>query len=488
MIPFPAFIVLCIVSAFGVLGNIFIIGAVYTQKKLRMRSNAFIVNLAVADLIITTYVMPAGLVTSRLNRNPFGRDLCDFNAFLVMCTCGVSTQSLMMIALERYVYICKMHLSEKLFSGKLLAVYVCLTWVYSAAWTVHGWTGWTKFVYGEDVYLCIFDGTYSLSFDLCLTGFGMMLPMFVLIFCYFRIFRTVWTSRAAVSNKQYRDTLKTKRRENASDGSVEKALRQQERKRKREKRLAVMLFTVVVLFVVFWVTAAVVLPMSALWADMPRILYPISIWLALCNSSVNSIAYGALNKQFRKGYRAFWRRVFCIDQCRKRGAGHAQNEQQSSHSTSGKHHHSTDTISTRASHSRRRCNSRQSSSSNGSGKDVRCKAEQVQNAQTHQDDPQVPGDTTAEVAGARPVNTRLDVCAGNTSNDLKNDSSVQKSGDSAVLSPSVDSLSTPDSTSKTGGFYQYLHVYDETPQTGLYSSPILGATVVKRDGTMETLL
>ena len=303
--PVWCFGLLCIVAFVGSIGNTFIIGAVCMQKRLRVRGNAFIINLAVADLIITAYIMPMGLATTRFEEPPFGDFLCDINGFLIMCSCGVSTQSLMMVAVERYVTICKTHWYPKVFSVKTITIYIILAWVYSGVWTAQGWTGWTIYFYGENIFMCIFDGSYSFSYDICLALFGMILPMVVLFFCYTNIFRVVWKSRTALATHK-----KPKLTENNND--IAGSFSSEQRRMKREVRLAMTLFTIVIVFTLLWLPAAIVLPMSAAWPDTPRILFTISLWIAVCNSSINSIIYGAMNYNFRQGYQLFFSKLLCL--------------------------------------------------------------------------------------------------------------------------------------------------------------------------------
>lgn len=311
MLHLAAFVILCVVSVFGTIGNVFIIGAVCLQKTLRVRGSVFIINLAIADLIITSYIMPIGLATSQYRVNPFGETLCEINAFLILLTSGVSTQSLMMIAFERYFHICKVHWYRRIFTKHTTACLVAFTWVYSAIWTCQGWTGWTKYIYGEDVYVCILDGTVSLSYNLCLVIFGMLLPMVVLAFCYLNI---LWTVRSSQSNINKDKKLA---REHPDDPTLLAVYKQKKKKLQREQRLIWTLFAIVIIFVVFWTPSVIVLPLSGFWEEMPKVLYTISVWTALSNSSVNSIVYGAMNKNFRRGYVALFRKLFCCCSGRK---------------------------------------------------------------------------------------------------------------------------------------------------------------------------
>ena len=286
----------------GTIGNLLIIGAVSLSPRLRVRGNAFIVNLALVDLVITCYIMPIGLTTSQFQENPFGRTICDINAFLILITCGVSTQSLMLIALERYFHICKTKYYSKVFQPHLVAVYILITWIYTAIWAAQGWTGWTKYIYGVDIYVCLFDGTVSLSYDLSLVIFGMLLPMCVLLFCYTAIFRKVHFSNVRLAEHRRRHGL---------DLTSQDALVATEQNMKKEFRFVLTLFAIVLAFVVLWLPAAIVLPMSGVWTNMPKRFYSVAVWLAFCNSCVNSVIYGILNKNFRRGYANLVQRMFC---------------------------------------------------------------------------------------------------------------------------------------------------------------------------------
>ena len=143
-----------------------------------------------------------------------------------------------------------------------------------------------------------------MSYDICLTFFGMILPMMVITFCYFNIFRTVRVSKNNV-RAQKKHAI-----ENPDDPVLYLLYTQKKKKLAREKRFIQTLVTIVILFILFWLPASIVLPLSGFWEDMPKILYGISVWCAFSNSSINSIAYGAMNKNFRSGYITLFKCIF----------------------------------------------------------------------------------------------------------------------------------------------------------------------------------
>ena len=72
-----------------------------------------------------------------------------------------------------------------------------------------------------------------------------------------------------------------------------------------------MLLTIVIVFAICWTPATFVFTFSGIWSSMPQILWPIAIWLAFCNSGMNSLIYGVMNKHFRTGYMELFEYMFC---------------------------------------------------------------------------------------------------------------------------------------------------------------------------------
>ena len=294
-------IAVAVVACFGTVGNLCIIAAVFLRKSLRVSSNAFIVNLAVADLIVTAYIMPLGISTSQGLVSPLDVDfLCDFNACLIVTTCGVSTQSLMFIAIERYLHVCKQHLHARFVNARLVCFAIVFTWIYTLAFSVQGFTGWTEYKLGEDTFLCIFYGPHSLSYDVSLAAFGFVLPLVVLVFCYVSIYRYIRRSRRALEAHK-------------TDSPSKRKLRHLKRIQKRENRFLLMLVTIVIVFFLCWAPGAVVLALSGVLGpnSISGVVYNVTIWVALSNSAMNSVIYGILNHNFRRGYLQIAVRLTC---------------------------------------------------------------------------------------------------------------------------------------------------------------------------------
>ena len=290
-------IFLAAVACLGVAGNLLIILAVCVDKKLRVCGNALVVNLAVADLIITAYLMPIGLATSQSRLEPLTHALCSAHAVLLTTACGVSTLSLTLIAVERYTRICRLSSYDRLFHARTVTFYVAFLWLLSVALALQGFSGWTSYQYSKDVYMCSFSAPYSLSYDASVSLIGIVLPLLVIIFCYVSIFRTVAKSKTAVASHAA---------QTHSDVSTS-------RHRQRDYQFRVLLVIIVVTYGACWLPCACVVVLSGVLPGgaIPDVVYTIVVWIALCNSTMNSIIYGVMNMNFRRGYAVIAQKLFC---------------------------------------------------------------------------------------------------------------------------------------------------------------------------------
>ena len=115
-------------------GNIFIIIIVYKHRELRKTVNYFIVNMAVSDLLSSLIVIPfliTGLVTDswhwRVN-GILGSIFCKLSYVLGLVSFLVSSQSLVWIAIDRFVAIV-FPIKTGLISTKIRKAAILSTWI-----------------------------------------------------------------------------------------------------------------------------------------------------------------------------------------------------------------------------------------------------------------------------------------------------------------------------------------------------------------------
>jgi hypothetical protein len=118
----------CVVM--GIFGNILVIATVATQRSLRRKHFMFVSSMAIADLIVSGYVVPIWLVAVATGRYPAVNDEhCIINALLMLLGVFASVYTLILIAFNRYLLVCKPDRYSKVFTKKTSILFCSLPWV-----------------------------------------------------------------------------------------------------------------------------------------------------------------------------------------------------------------------------------------------------------------------------------------------------------------------------------------------------------------------
>uniref|UniRef100_A0AAV2LBP4 G-protein coupled receptors family 1 profile domain-containing protein n=1 Tax=Knipowitschia caucasica TaxID=637954 RepID=A0AAV2LBP4_KNICA len=196
-------VVILFVGITGILGNFLVIYAFCRSRSLRTPSNIFIINLAIADLLMCLTQTPIFFVNSMHKRWIFGRKACELYAFCgaLFGICGMMT--LMVIAVDRYVVITRPLASLGVMSRKKAMVISAVAWLYSMGWSLPPFFGWSAYVPEGLMTSCSWDYmTFTplvRSYTMLLFTFVFFIPLGVIIFCYFCIFRAIRHTTRAIS-------------------------------------------------------------------------------------------------------------------------------------------------------------------------------------------------------------------------------------------------------------------------------------------------
>ncbi|XP_038044715.1 alpha-1D adrenergic receptor-like [Patiria miniata] len=182
-----------IVILLGTVGNIMVILAVMLSKKLRTATNAFVVNLAVADLS-TCLVLPWTVVaTLSTNGLPVGEWVCSVTAVVQATAIGCSMYTLASIGLQRLLLIKRpMTTYRVIYTPRKLAVWLAVAWCIPLLVTLIppladvGAVG-----YNKKYRHCGFPSTHPRSndYDLIIAAGLYPIPLITIIVCYVLIWK-----------------------------------------------------------------------------------------------------------------------------------------------------------------------------------------------------------------------------------------------------------------------------------------------------------
>ncbi|KAJ8313771.1 hypothetical protein KUTeg_008332, partial [Tegillarca granosa] len=269
---------------FAIVGNFMTIIVILAKKELRKsKTNLFILNLAVADMLVGILVIPFSLVTLIKEKWIFPEWFCDFN-FCINCVCIItSVHTLMYIAVHKYI--CISRIGYYFHTWKCLLM-ISAAWIWSTTFAVLTTKVFSEVVYKPKTMQCgpryPEDTVKSLTLLAGYQTFNFYLPFIIMAIAYIKIFY--------IMRKSFEF-----RRNNSRSFSAH--TRTQEHKLLRT--LLIILFCFLLCFspYVFYTFYSSILKNKQ---DIPAFLNPLAYSFGCLNSVCNPVIYAWRFPDFRK--------------------------------------------------------------------------------------------------------------------------------------------------------------------------------------------
>ncbi|XP_051786920.1 pinopsin-like [Erpetoichthys calabaricus] len=265
-----------VVAATFVNGLVIVVSVRY--KKLRSPLNYILVNLAVADLLVTFF---GSTISFSNNANGYfllGKSVCEFEGFMVSLTGIVGLWSLAILAFERYIVICK-PMGDFRFQQKHAVIGCTFTWVWSLIWTTPPLFGWSSYVpeglrtsCGPNWYT---GGTNNNSYVMMLFITCFVMPLSMIIFSYGNLLVTL---RLVAAQQKESETTQ-----------------------RAEREVTRMVIAMVLAFLICWLPYATFAMVVAIDKDIVinPTLASMPSYFSKTATVYNPIIYVFMNKQFR---------------------------------------------------------------------------------------------------------------------------------------------------------------------------------------------
>ncbi|XP_056247497.1 melanopsin-like [Seriola aureovittata] len=279
--------VILLVGVTGMLGNTLVIYVFCRSRTLRSPSNLLVVNLAVADFLMSLTQSPVFFVASLHHRWVFGELACELYAFCGALFGITSMMTLTAIAMDRCLTITRpLALRGGVSRRRVLAV-LAAVWLYSLGWSLPPFFGWSAYVPEGLQTSCSWDymsfTATVRTYTILLFAFVFFIPLALIAGCYFAIFQVV--RRAGREMKRL------------SCGETNKA---HERLRS-EWRMAKVALGVILLFVLSWSPySAVALTATAGYAHLlTPYMNSVPAVIAKASAIHNPIIYAITHPKYR---------------------------------------------------------------------------------------------------------------------------------------------------------------------------------------------
>ncbi|XP_056326889.1 melanopsin-A [Danio aesculapii] len=282
--------VILTVGITGMLGNFLVIYAFSRSRTLRTPANLFIINLAITDFLMCATQAPIFFTTSMHKRWIFGEKGCELYAFCGALFGICSMITLMVIAVDRYFVITRPLASIGVLSQKRALLILLVAWAYSLGWSLPPFFGWSAYVPEGLLTSCTWDYmTFTPSvraYTMLLFIFVFFIPLIIIIYCYFFIFRSIRTTNEAVgkiNGDNKRDSMKRFQR------------------LKNEWKMAKIALIVILMYVISWSPySTVALTAFAGYSDMlTPYMNSVPAVIAKASAIHNPIIYAITHPKYR---------------------------------------------------------------------------------------------------------------------------------------------------------------------------------------------
>ncbi|XP_005987605.2 pinopsin-like [Latimeria chalumnae] len=265
-----------VISASFVNGLVVMVSIRY--KKLRSPLNYILVNLAVADLMVTFFGSTISFSNNINGYFVFGKTACEFEGFMVSLTGIVGLWSLAILAFERYIVICK-PMGDFRFQQRHAVIGCTFTWLWSLVWAAPPLFGWCSYVpeglrtsCGPNWYT---GGTNNNTYVMTLFITCFMMPLSMIIFSYASLLVTL---RAVAAQQKESETTQ-----------------------RAEKEVTRMVVAMVMAFLICWLPYATFALVVAVNKDIKinPTLASMPSYFSKTATVYNPVIYVFMNKQFR---------------------------------------------------------------------------------------------------------------------------------------------------------------------------------------------
>ncbi|MEE6460665.1 hypothetical protein FKM82_001059 [Ascaphus truei] len=184
-----------IIGSVGVIGNLLVLYAFYSNKKLRTAPNYFIMNLAISDFLMSATQAPVCFLNSLHGKWILGEIGCNVYAFCGALFGITSMMTLLAISVDRYLVITKPLQSLQWSSKKRTSRFIVIVWLYSLMWSSAPLFGWSSYVPEGLKISCTWDyitsSAANKSYTMMLCCCVFFIPLLIISHCYLFMFLAI---------------------------------------------------------------------------------------------------------------------------------------------------------------------------------------------------------------------------------------------------------------------------------------------------------
>ena len=280
-------VLMSVITLMSLFGNSLVLACIRRIDELKTMTGLFIANLAVSDLGVGLVCLPFAIAASIDEELLENRSICSIDGFSLVLFFIGSIETLCLISVHKYITV--VYAMRKVVTKKRAYIMIASVWVLSLVLASGPLFGWSKYVYKDGRHQCAPSppkNALERSYFSLLLGFGYVIPVATMLFCYSRLY---FTSRQHL--RRLRANAITNENVTNSEG-----------------KLINTLVLILLAFILCWLPFVVYITFGISRQPIPFYLPTIAFLFGYGNSALNPIIYVLRHQSFRK---SFWE-VICL--------------------------------------------------------------------------------------------------------------------------------------------------------------------------------
>ena len=268
----------------AVIGNSFVLLAIYRNPQLRTVPNYFIAALAMSDIFLPLLGAPQSITVALLGRWPFNEDVCQAQAYFIIILTCTSIQILTLTAINRFYRIVRTKNYKRIFTKRNTITMILLSSFLASVEPLPYLLSGRRYIFHPGKMICFQTAEISVPNFLVFMYIGP--PAFTLAVCYFLVFRKISVHRQNVQS-------------NLNSSSANNSLTS------RDIKTTKILFISVLGFLACYTPIFIIDFVDTFRGEetFPRQVYFLYLILGNLSAVINPFIYGFLNNNFRAEYK-----------------------------------------------------------------------------------------------------------------------------------------------------------------------------------------
>ncbi|XP_050707468.1 uncharacterized protein LOC126992698 isoform X2 [Eriocheir sinensis] len=296
-------IYLLVVGFTSTIGNCLFVAVLKRRlKALRDGQTVLLLNAACCDLAISLTGYPYSTLSSFYGGWFFGDVMCQLYGFLCFTLNEVQMNTLVVIAVFRYISVCRPQFKYLLTPALARRCLLCV-WVYCLLFTAPPLLGWSRYVLEPSAVSCSTDWhdrtPAGVAYSMSLVVFCFLVQVFALVVCYTKIFtksKSLSLRRPDPALENHRDDDRSSAGEDAGGCKYYVCLCERSLNNRVDKHVLWVNLLMVLSFITFWTPYALTSIVSIFRDDLGTFWYVFPTVFAKTSCMMNPLIYGLSHK------------------------------------------------------------------------------------------------------------------------------------------------------------------------------------------------